>query len=91
MSLTDRTVHGLTTDGRSIVRYDRGGKWWIEPPRGSLAGARRVTVGQAAEEAASGTHFPGRCGGTRLDAIVRRILEDAAITRDSHDREGTIP
>lgn len=76
MTWHDRLVHGLTSDGHAIVRYNRAGKWYIEPPRGSDARRRPVTVAAAAAEAANGTHYPNRPGGTRFDALVRNALTE---------------
>lgn len=64
----DRTVHGLTRDGREIVRYDRAGRWYIE----SQGSRQRVRVVEAAIEARDGQWFEGRCGGMAFDAMVRR-------------------
>lgn len=71
---TDRTVHGRTVEGYLIVRYDRSGKWYIEPLTETGLTRERVTVDNAADNAASGTHYPGRAGGTRFDTLVNRYL-----------------
>jgi hypothetical protein len=66
----DRTVHGLNAAGDAeVVRYDRAGRWYVEP----LDGGKRRNVGvrDAARIVAGGTHHPGRSGGMMLDAIVR--------------------
>ena len=70
--MSDRTVHGLTVDGYAIVRYDRSGKWYIEPPRESGLKRGLVSVGEAAAMAAKGTHFPRRPGGLQFDRRVER-------------------
>jgi len=66
----DRTVHGYTPDGDPIVRYERAGKWFIEP----AGGARKpVSLGEAARLAHAGRHLPHRAGGTRFDAAVGKL------------------
>lgn len=69
----DRTVHGLAADGSEIARYDRGGKWYVEPAGG---GHRRlITVSEAAYMASLGTVYPGKPGGVQFAAAVRRLTE----------------
>jgi hypothetical protein len=66
----DRQVHGYTTDGAAIVRYDRAGKWWVEPEGGKR---RPVKLDEAAALAAAGRALLNRYGGTRFDATVRAL------------------
>lgn len=67
----DRTVHGTTTDGAEIVRYERAGKWFVEPVDG---GKRRgISLDEAAKLALSGQVFLGRAGGLRFDARVQQL------------------
>jgi len=81
MRASDRTVHGLTSAGAEIVRYDRAGKWYIEPTVPEIRRAH-VTVRSAASLAAMGTHYPGKLGGGTFDAHVRKFQE----TRKEGDR-----
>lgn len=71
-SSSDRTVHGRTTTGADIARYDRSGKWYVEGPS-----RRQVAVGEAARLAAEGTPLTGKPGGSRFDALVQRHQEQA--------------
>ena len=64
----DRTVHGHTMNGHEIVRYDRAGKWYVEPQDDKRLA---VTVIHAASLAALGDFTPGLPGGKRFDALVR--------------------
>lgn len=66
----DRTVHGLATDGREIVRYDKAGKWYTES---RITKRTLVTLGHATNLAAMGTAFLDRPGGQQFDAKVRKI------------------
>ncbi len=67
----DRTVHaeGIAAE---VVRYDRSGKWYIEPKNG--AQRRHVGVNEAAEWAAVAATavFTGRPGGVVFDRRVAR-------------------
>lgn len=73
----DRTVHARYRD-MEIVRYDRSGKWYLEP---TIAGVRRQHVGirDAARSAkwgienADGVAFAGLPGGRSFD----RLLQEA--------------
>lgn len=67
----DRTVHGLNAAREAeVVRYERAGKWYLEPKDGS----RRtpLTLAQAVETAAAGHVLLGRAGGLAFDAKYRR-------------------
>lgn len=71
--MSDRTVHAVCEDGREIVRYERAGKWYIEPKEGPR---RPVTCAEAASVAAEawrgdGAVWLGRPGGGAFDRIVR--------------------
>lgn len=70
MTTEDRTVHGLTTEGHPIVRYDRSGKWYVEPPGGPR---RLVSLDIAARQAIAGTVHPGQPGGRQFAARVRQL------------------
>ncbi len=67
----DRTVHaeGVAAE---VVRYNRAGKWYIEP-KDKTKKRRHVKIKEAAEFAAvaAEVHF-GLSGGGSFDALVRR-------------------
>lgn len=70
----DRTVHA-SYPGMQIVRYNRAGKWYLEPTQLSL-GRQAITIAEAVEtaiwgEGHGGTIHFGRPGGARFDAMVR--------------------
>lgn len=71
----DRTVHA-ENDQVAIVRYDRAGKWYMEPKQPGRS-RRHVGVGSAAAEAAKTPdmtiHF-GLPGGQAFDRRVRKAL-----------------
>lgn len=80
--LPDRKVHatGATWE---VVRYDRAGKWYLEPLPDSPHDKRKhVTIDRAARYAAAsqllgiGTVNFGRPGGSAFDRRVRAILEE---------------
>ncbi|MFJ2506297.1 hypothetical protein [Microbacterium sp. NPDC087592] len=71
--MTNRTVHGVSANGHDIVRYDRAGKWYLEPRN---AFRSKLTVAQAAGHAALGVHRAGLPGGQAFDAIVARLKSD---------------
>jgi len=60
-----------------VVRYDRAGKWYLEPTDKSLS-RQAVTVGDAAKyarwllDSSTGSVTFGLMGGARFDAIVDR-------------------
>jgi hypothetical protein len=71
--MSDRTVHASYSN-MEIVRYDRSGKWYLEP---TIPGLRRqhVTVAQAASSAKyglaiGGSFTPGLSGGKAFDRLV---------------------
>ena len=66
----DRVVHGYDKDGAEIARYDRSGKWYIEPKDGKR---RAVKIDEAARAAVEGRVLGNRYGGTIFDARVRKI------------------
>ena len=78
--MTDRTVHARYP-GMEIVRYDRAGKWYLEPVAAPLR-RQQVTLRVAAAQAVWGANNKGgvvlfgRPGGLRFDALVR--VRDAA-------------
>lgn len=72
--MSDRRIHGISTDGGEIVRYERAGKWYIEYPTG-MRPRRALTVRSAASLAALGRAFLGKPGGMRFDAKVREFLK----------------
>lgn len=70
----DRIIHAVCEDGREVVRYQRAGKWYIEPKEGAR---RLVTIGEAVEVAAvsrlgGGSVYYGQPGGSRFDSAVAR-------------------
>jgi hypothetical protein len=70
--MADRTVHA-SYSGMEIVRYDRAGKWYLEPTDPTLQ-RRQVSIDQAvaaARLASEGNVFLGRPGGTAFDKKVR--------------------
>jgi hypothetical protein len=78
-----RTVHAWDEDCE-LVRYDRPGKWYIEPnDYNSLRPARQVTVQEAVRWAMEAWYDPERhggvrfgvTGGSRFDLLVRRAVE----------------
>lgn len=73
--MSDRTVHA-SYPGMEIVRYDRAGKWFLEPTLPMLS-CRQVSLAEAVRAALSGLDnhgqvFLGRPGGTMFDAKIRR-------------------
>lgn len=71
--VSDRTVHGLTANGQNeIVRYNRAGKWYVEP----RDGGKRTHVGvvEAARLAAEGMSYPNLPGGQTFDRVVLEKL-----------------
>lgn len=74
-AVSDRTVHA-ENEHCEIVRYDRAGKWYLEPKQSGLQ-RRRVGIGSTAVEAVRAPgmtiHF-GLPGGGAFDRRVRRIL-----------------
>jgi hypothetical protein len=74
MSLPDRTVHASNSEAE-VVRYDRAGKWYIEPRDPSLQ-RQHVTVKQAAQyavwmaENANGVIHSGVPGGGSFDRAI---------------------
>ncbi len=75
---TDRTVHAtLPTQDAEVVRYDRAGKWYVEPrdPELRRRKRRRIALNEAVRlTVADGTWHEGRTGGRAFDAKVRRAL-----------------
>ena len=70
----DRAVHAAFPGLEEIVRYDRSGKWYIEPVDGKR---RQVGIGEAVARAQElqdrgGTIFLDLPGGGRFDHLVRR-------------------
>jgi hypothetical protein len=72
---TDRTVHARYPN-MEIVRYDRAGKWYLEPTI-SRAKRQRITLADAVAQAAwaqrhhRGEIFFGRPGGMSFDRKVK--------------------
>lgn len=74
---TDRRVHARFNTGMEVVRYDRGGRWYLEwkATDGSTK-RKRVTIKEAVDgvRAALGkghvTVFPGLHGGGAFDRKV---------------------
>ena len=67
----DRTVHGWAADGSEIARYDRTGKWYLEPPAATGRKRRQLKIAEAARIAVLGKVVFGRPGGLRFDKVVR--------------------
>jgi len=73
--MPDRRIHAKYAD-MEIVRYDRAGKWYLEP---TFSGLKRqhVTIAVAALSAkwgiqnAGGTWYPGLPGGSGFDVLMR--------------------
>lgn len=80
--MADRRVHAENHHtGWQIVRYERAGKWFFEPPHGTGARSLPVKVRVAAYEAAkwrkTGTgivHYDLR-GGLAFDRNVDKFLD----------------
>lgn len=66
----DRTVHGYTADGDPIVRYDRAGKWYVEPKDDKR---RLINLTQAAELAIAGKVLENRYGGQMFNTRVKKL------------------
>jgi hypothetical protein len=65
-------VHGINAAGDAVVvRYDRAGKWYLEPI--GVGKRRAITLAQAADIARLGRAFIGRPGGGRFDALLRSV------------------
>jgi hypothetical protein len=77
--VTDRTIHAEVPGIVEVVRYDRAGKWYIEPLTPGLP-RQHVTVTEAAEyatfpEISSGrkwVYYPGLPGGKQFDRKVKQ-------------------
>jgi hypothetical protein len=74
VELSDRTVHAELDGVGQVVRYDRAGKWYYEPPVGRR---RALTIKQAVDKAAEmvscgGKVYLKRPGGSTFDAFVAR-------------------
>lgn len=67
----DRTVHGWAADGSEIARYERTGKWYLEPLPASGRKRRQLKIAEAAHIAFLGKVVFGRPGGMRFDKLVR--------------------
>lgn len=75
--MTDRQVHAAIPGVMEVVRYDRAGKWYVEP---LTPGLRRwaVTVGEAAEYASTANtagsweHYEGLLGGRQFDRRMKK-------------------
>lgn len=70
--MSDRTVHAVSADGIEVVRYDRAGKWYLEPPSHLLLPRQHVTIAEAVRFARwcadnGGRVFLRRAGGTAFD------------------------
>lgn len=81
MRFFDRTVHAEDADYQ-LVRYDRAGKWWVEPKySGGLVPARRVSLAEAVQAAwtmsANGGYIHLRLPGDQsFDAAIRRSARE---------------
>ena len=79
--LDNRRVHASGTQ-MEVVRYDRQGKWYLEPKNKSLP-RQHVTIQAAVDYAYwlwynddEGTPYFGRPGGSRFDHLLRKKVED---------------
>lgn len=74
--MNDRTVHAAY-DGIEVVRYDRAGKWYLEPTDPTLK-RQQVSIADAVAAARWGKRYAngqihlGRCGGSRFDSLVQQ-------------------
>lgn len=80
LRMSDRTVHAHYP-GMEIVRYDRAGKWYLEPTEARLLSAQQVTLDGAVRAALWGVEnggevFMWKPGGGAFDARVKRLLAD---------------
>lgn len=72
--MSDRTVHASYQD-MEIVRYDRSGKWYLEPTVPRLK-RQQVSIGTAARSAqwgienAYGIWYPNLPGGSSFDRLM---------------------
>jgi len=73
MERADRTVHGVTSRAWEVVRYERAGKWYTEPPLNGDGSRLLLTVDDAAYllSEPDAEWYEGKPGGARLDAKVR--------------------
>lgn len=75
--MSDRTVHAAY-EGMEIVRYDRTGKWYLEPTSPDLK-RQHVDVGDAARSAVWALEHDGWVefrlpGGATFDRAVSRVV-----------------
>lgn len=68
MENPDRTVHCVLSDGRELVRYNRGGKWWVEG-QGRMSIHMRDAVALAIQRGQQ--FYFGRPGGGSFDRKVK--------------------
>lgn len=75
---SDPTVHAVLPDGVVLARYDRSGKWYLEPPAATGKRRQLVTLTRAVELAltADVVHL-NRPGGQMFDAAYRRAQNKA--------------
>jgi hypothetical protein len=93
--MSDRTVHALYS-GMEIVRYDKAGKWFLEPTNKTLE-RQLVTVEGAANAAIWGWFkavgeaqiFFGRHGGSTFDRLVREQLAERSDAFEMESSEGS--
>jgi hypothetical protein len=74
----DRRVHATYTD-MDIVRYNRAGKWYLEPripglPRQHVKVKDAVTSALWGYQHSHGIIYPGLPGGTTFDRLVRKSM-----------------
>jgi len=72
--MNDRRVHARSRGGLEVVRYDRAGKWYLEPGREDLP-RQAVTIADAVKTARfiekdDGEVFRGLPGGSRFDKLL---------------------
>lgn len=74
--MQDRIVHATSDDGLELVRYDKAGKWYIEPLDKSLP-RQKVTIYEAVTVAIHwekhyGSVVYDQPGGNRFNQLIRR-------------------
>jgi|HubBroStandDraft_3_1064219.scaffolds.fasta_scaffold200313_3 hypothetical protein len=75
MNASDRVVHA-SFPGYEVVRYDRAGKWFVEPTEKGFVARHALSVREAVAVALQGVErggvvHLGRVGGSTFDRIVR--------------------
>lgn len=71
-----RTVHARSRDGVEVVRYDKQGKWYLEPPGHLRLPRQHVKIDEAVRfarwaEDNGGEVFLGHFGGGTFDRKIK--------------------